>query len=155
MDLALALVAEDHGSQLATDTARQLVMYVRRNGGQSQFSAQLAAQTVDSPALAELLGWMGDHLEADLSVAALARRVHLSERQFARTFRATTNSTPASHVEALRVEAARRLLETTDQPVERIARRCGFGTPDTMHRAFRRRLDVTPSDYRRHFQAAS
>jgi transcriptional regulator GlxA family with amidase domain len=104
--------------------------------------------------LRELLDWIVDHLDEDLSVAALARRSNLSERQFTRVFKDGVGRTPADHVEAVRLEAACRLLETTDGSVEQIARQCGFGVPETMHRAFRRRLNTTPGEHRRHFCAA-
>ena len=153
IDLALALVAEDHGRQVAAATARQLVVYLRRSGGQAQFSPLLAAQAADSETVRDLLAWLPDHLTEDLSVPALARRMHLSERQFSRLFRAQLGTTPADHVEAVRVEAACRLLESTHRSVEQIAKTCGFGTPATMNRTFRRRLDTTPGDHRRHFGA--
>lgn len=153
MDLALALVEEDHGPRLALEIARQLVLFVKRPGGQAQFSAQLAAQAAEREPLRELQAWMVDHLEADLSVAALAQRAYMSERNFARAFKAETGMTPAAYVEALRVERARLALETTTEPVEAIARRCGFGTPETMRRAFARRLSVSPAAYRMRFAA--
>jgi transcriptional regulator GlxA family with amidase domain len=154
IDLALALVADDHGRPAAAAVARQLVVYLRRSGGQAQFSAVLAAQSADSEPLRELLAWLPDHLADDLSVPALAHRVSLSERQFRRVFTAEVGLTPADHVEALRLEAACRLLETTDRSVGQVARACGFGTPETMNRTFRRRLGTTPGDHRRHFGAA-
>ena len=151
IDLALALVADDHGARAAAAVARQLVVYLRRSGGQAQFSPLLAAQAAESEPVRELLAWLPDHLTADLSVPALARRVHLSERQFSRVFKAEVDVTPSEHVERVRIEAACRLLETTGSAVDHIARICGFGTPETMNRAFRRRLDTTPGDHRRHF----
>jgi transcriptional regulator GlxA family with amidase domain len=151
IDLALALVADDHGASAAMTVARHLVVYLRRSGGQAQFSVPLAAQSVDSEPLRDLLAWIGEHLDADLTVAVLARHVHLSERQFIRVFTAHMRLPPARYVETLRLEAARRLLETTTCSVEQVARACGYRTPETMHRAFRRRLDITPLDHRRHF----
>jgi transcriptional regulator GlxA family with amidase domain len=151
IDLALALVADDHGTAAAMTVARHLVVYVRRSGGQAQFSVPLAAQSVDSEPLRDLLAWIGEHLDADLTVAVLARRVHLSERQFIRVFTAQVRLSPARYVETLRLEAARRLLETTICSVEQVARACGYRTPETMHRAFRRRLGTTPLNHRRHF----
>jgi transcriptional regulator GlxA family with amidase domain len=151
IDLTLGLVADDHGTRAAATVARQLVVYLRRSGGQAQFSTLLAAQEADSEPLRELLAWLPDHLAADLSVPALARRVHLSERQFSRVFKAEVDVTPSEHVEGLRLEAACRLLETTHHSVEHIARVCGFGTPETLIRAFRRRLQTTPGNHRRHF----
>jgi transcriptional regulator GlxA family with amidase domain len=154
IDLALALVADDHGRRAAAAVARQLVVYLRRSGGQAQFSAVLAAQSADSEPLRDLLAWLPDHLGEDLSVPALAGRAALSERQFRRVFTAEVGRSPADHVETLRLEAACRLLETTGRSVGQVARACGFGTPETMHRTFRRRLGTTPGDHRRHFGAA-
>jgi transcriptional regulator GlxA family with amidase domain len=153
IDLALALVADDHGRRAAAAVARQLVVYLRRSGGQTQFSATLAAQSVDSEPLRDLLAWLPEHLAEDLSVAALASRANLSERQFRRVFTADVGRSPADHVEAVRLEAACRLLETTDRSVGQVARACGFGTPETMNRTFRRRLGTTPGDHRQHFGA--
>jgi transcriptional regulator GlxA family with amidase domain len=151
MDLALALVEDDHGADVARQVARWLVLFVQRPGGQSQFSAQLSAQQPERPALRELDAWIADHLDEDLSVPALARRVDMSTRNFARTFRQEVGRTPAAHVEAMRTEAARRLLETTDRSVTDIAATCGFGTVETLHRAFNRQVGTTPGAYRRRF----
>ena len=152
IDLALALVAEDHGHQSAATVARQLVVYLQRSGGQAQFSALLAAQAADSQPVRDLLSWLPDHLTQDLSLAALARHVNLSERQFTRVFKAEVGATAADHVEAVRLDSACRLLETTDRTIEQVARTCGFGTPETMNRTFRRRLDTTPGEHRHHFR---
>ena len=151
IDLSLALVADDHGRQAAAVVARQLVVYFRRSGGQSQFSALLAAQSANEEPIRELLAWLPEHLTEDLSIPVMAARTHLSERQFSRTFKLDVGITPAEHVEAVRMEAACRLLETTLVTIEQIARTCGFGTPETMNRAFQRRLNTTPSDHRHHF----
>jgi transcriptional regulator GlxA family with amidase domain len=151
MDLALALVEEDLGRELALAVSRWLVMFVQRPGGQSQFSSQLAAQLADRRPLRELQGWMADHLAADLSVAALAARVAMSPRHFARVFRGEIGVTPAQYVEGQRVELARRLLETTDRSIEQVARDAGFGTVETLQRSFRRRVHTSPGDYRRLF----
>jgi transcriptional regulator GlxA family with amidase domain len=151
MDLALALVEEDLGREAALEVARWLVLFVKRPGGQSQFSSQLAAQTADREPLRELQEWIAGNLEADLSVPALAARAHMSERTFARAFRRELGMTPASYVEVARVEAARIGLETTGAPVENVARDCGFGTIETMRRAFHRRLGVGPAEYRARF----
>jgi transcriptional regulator GlxA family with amidase domain len=151
IDLALAMVEEDHGAQLALEIARWLVVYLRRPGGQSQFSAPLAAQMAEHEGLRDLLLWMADNIDADLSVARLAQRASMSERTFARVFVAETKFTPAAYVERLRVDAARRSLETTKKSVKQIARSCGFGTVETMHRAFKRALASTPLQYRARF----
>jgi transcriptional regulator GlxA family with amidase domain len=151
MDLALALVEEDHGPQLARQVARELVLFLKRPGGQSQFSAQLQTQLSDRAPLAELQSWMADHLAADLSVAALAHRVAMSPRNFARVFTRSVGRTPARHVEQLRVEAARRRLEESRASVDDIAENCGFGTRESMRRAFQRTLRVSPTAYRGRF----
>lgn len=151
IDLALALVDEDHGPELAHEVAGWLVVFARRPGGQAQFSAQLAAQAARTPAIAEIQRWLPDHLGEDLTVARLAEHAAMSPRSFARAFRGETGTTPAAHVEELRVEAARRLLETTDHTVGAIARAVGMRHPETLHRAFTRRLGTTPARYREHF----
>jgi transcriptional regulator GlxA family with amidase domain len=151
MDLSLGLLEDDHGAEVAREVARWLVLFVQRPGGQSQFSAQLAAQQPERPVLKDLDQWITDNVAEDLTVPALARRVGMSTRNFARTFRQELGITPAAHVEALRTEAARRLLETTDRGLADIARGCGFGTVETLHRAFNRQVGVTPGAYRRRF----
>ncbi len=151
MDLALRLVEEDHDPAVARDIARWLVMFVQRPGGQAQFSTQLAAQKPQRSALGELESWIPDHLDDDLSVSALAQRTGMSTRNFARAFRAEVGITPAAYVEAVRVEAARRLLETTARGLPDVAAACGFGTVETMHRSFRRAVQITPGQYRHHF----
>jgi transcriptional regulator GlxA family with amidase domain len=152
MDLALALVEEDHGPAVALEVARWLVLFLRRPGGQAQFSAGLAGQAAVRAPLRELQGWMADNLDADLSVAALAARAHMSPRTLARAFKREVGLTPASYVEALRVERARGALESTDLPVEAVARQCGFGTVETLRRAFGRRIGVAPAAYRDRFR---
>ena len=151
IDLALALVEADHGPELAHEVAAWLVVFARRPGGQAQFSAQLQAQAARTPAVAAVQRWLPDHLGDDLSVDRLAEQAGMSPRTFARTFRAETGTTPAAHVEELRVEAARRLLETTDQTVGAIARNVGLKHAETLHRAFARRVGTTPDRYRQHF----
>jgi transcriptional regulator GlxA family with amidase domain len=151
MDLALALVEDDHGSDVALAVARQLVLFTQRPGGQSQFSTQLAARPTDREPLRDVLAHIADRLDDDLSVPALADRAAMSPRTFARTFRSEVGVTPAAFVRASRVEAARRLLETTALGTAEVARRCGFGTVETMHRAFLRTVRTTPGAYRRHF----
>jgi transcriptional regulator GlxA family with amidase domain len=153
VDLALALVEADHGAQVARAIAKQLVVFVQRPGGQAQFSTQLAAQRPGRDALREVQAWIADHLDDDLSLPVLARRAALSERHFSRVFRAETGMTVAAYVEAARIEAAQRLLESTRDGLDRIARTCGFGTVETMHRTFNRTVRVTPGEYRRHFSS--
>jgi transcriptional regulator GlxA family with amidase domain len=152
IDLALALVEEDHGRALALTVARWLVVYLHRPGGQSQFSVPLRAQQAERGTIRLVLGWMQEHLAADLRVPALARRAGMSERTFARAFQRETGTTPAAHALALRVEAARRALERTARGTKEIAKDTGFGTVETLHRAFQRVLHVTPSDYRARFR---
>ncbi|HET8532515.1 MAG TPA: GlxA family transcriptional regulator [Methylomirabilota bacterium] len=155
MDLALELVEEDGGRDLALAVARWLVMFLRRPRGQSQFSVQLRAQVAERRGLRDVQAWIAEHLGDDLSVPALARRARMSPRNFARAFRREIGATPAAYVEAQRVEGARRLLETADLSVAEVAAACGFGRVETMHRAFRRGVRVSPDQYRRHFRAAS
>ena len=155
IDLALALVEEDLGSATARSVARQLVVFVQRPGNQRQFSVQLTAQRPTREPIRDLLAHIAEHPEADLSVPALAARVGLSERQFLRVFPAETGHSPAGYVEAVRVEAACRLLETTDDALDRIARICGFGTLRTLQRSFHRALAVAPHEYRARFARAT
>ncbi|MGW0119774.1 GlxA family transcriptional regulator [Streptomyces sp. NPDC003327] len=152
LDLALALVAEDLGEDVALAVARQLVMYLKRQGGQSQFSVPLSRPAASRRDIDELRLWIADHLDADLSAGALAARMCLSERHFARVFTQETGSSPAAYVEAARIEVARRLLETGDEPLDRVAATAGFGSSETLHRAFRRQLGTTPAAYRRRFR---
>jgi transcriptional regulator GlxA family with amidase domain len=151
MDLALALVEDDLGPDRAREIARYLVLFVQRSGGQSQFSAQLAAQRPERDTLVQLASWIADHLGDDLSVPVLAARTSMSVRNFSRRFAQEFGSTPGAYVEAVRVEAGRRLLETTGRGLTDIARDCGFGTVETMHRSFQRTIRVTPGQYRQHF----
>ena len=151
MDLALALVEEDLDRDAALAIARQLVLFLRRPGNQSQFSATLATQEPQHEPLREVRRHILENLAADLSVEALARRAHMSPRHFARMFRAETGVTPARHVESVRLEAARRALEDSGQPIADVALKCGFGTPETMRRCFLRALGVGPTEYRRRF----
>jgi transcriptional regulator GlxA family with amidase domain len=151
MDLALALVEDDLGPERAREIARYLVLFVQRSGGQSQFSAQLAAQRPERDTLMQLASWIADHLGDDLSVPVMAARTSMSVRNFSRRFAQEFGSTPAAYVEAVRVEAGRRLLETTRRGLTDIARDCGFGTVETMYRSFQRTIRVTPGQYRQHF----
>lgn len=155
MDLALALVAEDHGEETALRVARVMVMYLQRPGSQSQFSVPLSIPAGSREDLRELRRWIGEHLDADLSVPALALRMSMSERHFARVFRAETGSTPGAFVESMRLEAARRLLERTSRLAPDIARACGFGSLESLHRAFRDRLNTSPGEYRSRFRTAA
>lgn len=151
MDLALALVEEDHGRDLALSVAREMVMYFKRPGGQSQFSAQLAAQTAERTNIRQIQTYIVDNLAADLSVALLAQRADMSERNFARVFKAEGGFTPAEFVELARIDQARRLIEGSNVSLKRLADQVGYANVDGFRRAFVRRLSVTPSDYRKRF----
>lgn len=152
IDLSLALVEEDLGHQVALRVARELVLFVRRPGDQAQFSTSLAGQAADIKPLRELQAWMSDNLHADLSVQALSERVFMSQRNFARVFASQTGVTPARYVESLRLERARALLEDGERPIQQVAAACGFGTVETLRRAFARRLGVAPGEYRQRFR---
>jgi transcriptional regulator GlxA family with amidase domain len=155
IDLALALVGEDLGADVATKVARMLVVYVQRSGGQSQFtSVAVHPVSIDGHEWQDLARWITNNLRADLSVSALATRMHLSDRQFARLFVTKLGSSPGAYVESVRLRSACALLETSGRSLKHIAHQCGFGTVETMHRAFRRRLDTTPTAHREHFTVA-
>lgn len=154
MDLMLALVEEDLGHATAMNVARRLVMFLKRPGGQSQFSAALLAQTATTDSLRDLVSWIADHLDEDLSVEILAARAGMSPRNFARVFQAETKSTPAKYVERARLEHARQLIEQTGLPLTTIARRSGFNDQQ-MRRAFARWLGVSPADYVERFRTSA
>ncbi|MBK5287316.1 MAG: GlxA family transcriptional regulator [Acidimicrobiia bacterium] len=151
IDLALALVEEDCGHDAAMAVARRLVVFLKRPGGQAQFSAALEAQAADHHDLLDIQAWIVDHLGEDLSVARLASEAAMSPRHFARRFRADAGMTPARYVERARLEAVRRRLEESDLGVDAIARECGFGSSETMRRSFLRAFRVAPTEYRRRF----
>jgi len=146
-DLALAMVEEDHGHALALEIARQMVMFLRRPGGQSQFSSQLAAQAADSQPIRELIAWISEHLDAELSVPVLARRAGMSERNFSRVFSQQVGTTPARFVARLRLQAAKARLEESTDNVETIASRAGFGDGAALRRQLRSE-GATPRLYR-------
>jgi len=152
IDLALAWVEEDFGTAAALKVARELVLFLRRPGGQDQVSVSLEAQALHTKSMHELQVWMMEHLDRRLSVDALADRVAMSARNFARVFAQEFGTTPGRYLLQLRVEAARRLLEQTDKGLMHVATACGFRSVDVMRRAFRRALGTTPLRYRRHFQ---
>lgn len=147
IDLALALVEEDHGRQRAKTIARELVLYLRRSGGQSQFSSFLRSPASGHSPIEALQLWIPDNLREDLGVEALAARCAMSPRHFARVFLAETGVTPARFVERMRVMAVRELLEDTTLSFKQIAQRCGFNSIDSMRRSFTRTLSITPSAY--------
>ncbi|WP_406407371.1 GlxA family transcriptional regulator [Streptomyces halstedii] len=152
IDLALALVEEDHGREVALGVARHLVVFLRRPGNQAQFSAQLTAQTAVRAPLRDVQQWITEHPDEDLSVEALAARAGFSPRHFARAFQAETGLTPGRHVERVRLEQARRLLEDTGDGISAISRASGYGTPEAMRRAFVKALGTAPAEYRRRFR---
>jgi transcriptional regulator GlxA family with amidase domain len=151
LDLALALIEEDHGAEPARRVARWLVVFLQRPGGQSQFSMWSRARPPGDDALRRLLGEIAADPGADHSVVALAGRLSVSERHVSRLFAREVGMTPGRYVERTRVEAAQSLLETGREGVDRIARRCGFGTAESMRRAFVREIGVPPSTYRDRF----
>lgn len=154
IDLCLALLSADCGRPVALEVARWLVLFLQRPGGQSQFSVQLAAQVAQREPFYELSRYINGNLGADLSVPRLAKRAGMSVRNFARAFHRDLGVTPRDYVERARLEAARRALEETREPVESIAGAAGFGTVESLERAFQRLLRVSPREYRRHFQPA-
>ena len=151
IDLALALVEEDLGRPVALKVAQIMVVFLRRSGGQSQFSTTLVAQTRENRPLGDLLAWLPDNIRRDLTVDSLARRAAMSPRNFARLFQQNVGKTPARHIEDLRLEAARRQLELTILSLEEVADASGFASSETLRRMFRRRLGVTPGQYRASF----
>lgn len=152
IDLALALVEDDCGHDVAMEVARELVVFLKRPGGQSQFSELLQAQADDTDTFDDMHLWLAGHLgRADLSVELLAEQVHMSPRNFARVYKHKTGRTPAKAVEVFRLEAARRLLEDSERSVGQIADLCGFGDEERLRVSFQRHLGVAPRDYRRRF----
>lgn len=150
IDMALAMVEADHGAEIATLVAQELVIYVRRAGGDSQHSDRLALQTGDGAHFDTLHRWIAEHLaSADLSVEALARQACMSPRNFARVYRQKTGRTPAKAIALLRLEAARRLLQQSDRNLEQIAEACGFGDAERMRTSFQRHLGCPPGEWRR------
>lgn len=151
IDLALALIEADLGHALAIATARQLVMFMKRPGGQSQFSVPLSMQSVPDGAFRDLHAWMAAHLHEDLRVERLADRAAMSPRTFARLYTAKTGRTPAKAVQAMRVEAACRALEETDAPLKRIASETGHGDEQALRRIFQKLYGISPAEYRARF----
>jgi len=151
IDLSLALVEDDLGGTLALQVAQMMVVFLRRPGGQSQFSATLMAQARGRRSLRDLLAWVADNIGTKLSVNTLARRVAMSPRNFARIFREEIGETPARYIETLRTEAARRQLETTTSSLDEVADICGFGSAEILRRTFFRRVGTTPGRYRSSF----
>lgn len=154
IDMALAMIEEDHGRDLALAVARNLVVFLKRPGGQSQFSTHLECQVMEGP-LTPLLKWIIEHPEADMRAEALAERANMSLRSFYRAFEDATGTPPAQWIETVRLGTAKRLLEQTDERVDQIARKAGFVTYEKMRRCFARHLAVTPAAYRERFALSS
>jgi transcriptional regulator GlxA family with amidase domain len=153
IDLALALIEDDFGSEFALKTARFMVVFVKRPGGQSQFSVPLAAQSTGRGNFAALHAWMREHLAEDLRIEQLAEQAGMSRRTFMRSYTAATSGTPGKTIEAMRLEAARVALEATNKSLKQIARESGFGDEERMRRVFQRQLGVNPVEYRAHFSS--
>jgi transcriptional regulator GlxA family with amidase domain len=151
IDLALALLEEDHGQDFALEVARYLVLFLKRSGGQAQFSTLLQAQFSSLPAIKKVQLWCNDNLGRDLHVPLLAKRAGMSERSFIRAFREDTGRTPADYVMSARLQEARRLLVETELAAKVVALRCGLGSAAAMRRVFLRQLGVSPNDYRDKF----
>ena len=154
MDLALAMVEEDFGRDIAVGVARRLVLYLKRPGNQSQFSNILNYQSVDYEPIKAIQDWIVDHLDDELTVEMLADKAMMSPRNFARVFLRETGITPAKYIEKLRLETARRRLEETRLTLDEISNECGVGNADGLRRLFLRHLKTTPSDYRKSFSTA-
>ena len=153
IDLALAMVEEDLGRTMALEVARQLVVFLKRPGGQSQFSVTLSLQK-EGNRFDELHAWISENLTKDLGIPSLALQAGMSERSFVRHYRADTGQTPARAIELIRVETARRLLSDTGVPIKRVAVQCGFGSEETLRRSFLRAMGVTPQAYRERFSVS-
>jgi transcriptional regulator GlxA family with amidase domain len=154
IDLALALVEEDAGPEVMLAVARTMVVFPRRPGGQSQFSAYTClSEKTNRLEMRELRTWMMSHPRADLSVPALADRMGMSQRNFSRLFQSEMGESPGRFAEKVRAEAARGMLEQTNIPIEIIAKECGFGDPERMRRTFQRLYDASPTDYRARFRS--
>lgn len=151
LDLALSLIEEDFGKTLALAVARRLVMYLKRPGGQTQFSTQLRSQMVNGGALAAALTWLEGNFHDKITVDALAERACMSPRNFARAFLRETGTTPARYIELIRLEHAVQLLEDTTRPLAPIATECGFSSTEQMRRAFQRNFGINPVEYRERF----
>ncbi|UTP38041.1 helix-turn-helix domain-containing protein [Phenylobacterium sp. LH3H17] len=155
IDLCLSFVEADCGPAVALAVARNLVLFMRRPGGQTQYSASLNIQAAATPKLRTLIAEISADPSGDQSLPALAARAGMTERTFSRVFQKDTGTTPAAFVELARVDRAKALLETSDWPLARVAERAGFGSLDALHRAFLRRLNATPGEYRQRFGAAA
>ncbi len=155
IDLTLALIEEDYGHHIAIETARQLVMFIKRTGGQSQFSVPLAAQSLEDARFAELHAWVATHLHQSLTVERLAEQAGMTPRTFARTYASQLGCTPAKMVEAMRLEAACRALEETGLPLKTIAANTGYVEEQNLRRVFQRQFGISPGQYRSRFSGHS
>jgi transcriptional regulator GlxA family with amidase domain len=155
IDVTLALVEEDHGRAVALRIAKQFILFLKRPGGQAQFSMHLAAQIAESGPMRDIQQWIVDNPEKDLGVEALAQRLGMSTRNFARLFKKESQITPAEYVETVRVDAARRLLQDSATPLKVVATKVGFSDQSGLRRAFMRQLNVTPAAYRESFPPAA
>jgi len=153
IDLCLALVAEDWGHDMALRIAKKLIVYIRRDGGQSQYSPYLAAGPKEETIVAKVLRYVTDHLSEQVSMEQLADAVSVSRRTFSRVFAKTAGMTPSAFVEQVRIDHSRKLLEETDLPLKTIAFRCGFHNSNQMRFIYSRRLDTTPREYRERFRS--
>ncbi len=153
IDLALALIEEDHGPRAALSVARELVVYLKRDGGQEQYSEPLQYQTQSADRFSDLVAWVSSHIDEDLSVDALAERTNLCARHFSRRFKQTFGTSPATFVEEIRLGEARRRLVTHGRTINELARSVGFRSADAFRRAFERRFGVSPGRYRQNFDA--
>ncbi|TFF51885.1 AraC family transcriptional regulator [Pseudomonas putida] len=152
IDLALALVEADCGRDVSMQAARELVVYLKRPGGQAQYSTLLQLQTQDSPAFDDLHLWLAENLgDPELTVERLAEQAKMSLRNFSRVYKERTGRTPAKAIELLRLEAAKRLLENSSRNIEQIARACGFADEERLRSTFQRHLSISPRDYRSRF----
>ncbi|WP_280359481.1 helix-turn-helix domain-containing protein [Pseudomonas sp. JS3066] len=152
IDLALALVEADCGREVAMQVARELVVYLKRPGGQAQYSTLLQSQSEESAAFDDLHLWLAENLgDENLTVERLAQQAQMSQRNFSRVYKLKTGRTPSRAIELFRLEAAKRLLENTPRNIEQIARLCGFGDEERMRCTFQRNLSISPRDYRSRF----
>jgi transcriptional regulator GlxA family with amidase domain len=152
IDLALALVEEDYGLAVAQRIAKDLVLYMRRHGNQAQFSSLLTMQSANRQPIRDLIAWMNAHIRESITIESLAEQVAMSPRHFVRVFAGETGQPPSRFLEVLRVEAAKRMLESSDVPLKEIAPSCGLGHPSTLRRIFAKRLQLSPEDYRKRFR---
>jgi transcriptional regulator GlxA family with amidase domain len=154
IDLSLVMIEEDFGRKMALDVAKYLIVYLRRAGGQSQFSPLLESQAAPDSQMVAIQQYMLDHLAAEHTLASLAERAHMSPRNMTRLFTKECGLSPTAFLNNARIDAARRYLESTDLPLRHIARRCGFDGTDALRRTFQRRLKINPADYRSRFRSA-